>query len=133
MKELIKIFFDGGVKGDEIAGAYVAKSSVDDKILFSNVKKMIGSTNNQAEYGALILAIEDCIHRGISNVIIYGDSQLVVCQISGKYKVRNCRLRFLHQKAMGLLKQFNQWTINWVCREENQEADALINKLFNRK
>lgn len=88
-------------------------------------------TNNQAEYRSLIAAIERVLELGISRVDIFMDSELVVRQVEGRYKVKNEGLRPLHQNLSELLSKLNHWTISHVPRKENSRADALANQALD--
>ncbi len=82
-------------------------------------------TNNEAEYGALIFGLEKAIELRLNQIDIYSDSELVVRQIMGQYKVKNERMAVLHKTAHDLLDEFEQWTMTHVRREKNTRADAL--------
>nr|3ALY_A Chain A, Crystal Structure of RNase HI from Sulfolobus tokodaii with C-terminal deletion [Sulfurisphaera tokodaii str. 7]3ALY_B Chain B, Crystal Structure of RNase HI from Sulfolobus tokodaii with C-terminal deletion [Sulfurisphaera tokodaii str. 7] len=84
----------------------------------------INSTNNVAEYSGLICLMETMLRLGISSPIIKGDSQLVIKQMNGEYKVKAKRIIPLYEKAIELKKKLNA-TLIWVPREENKEADRL--------
>ena len=73
----------------------------------------------------MIKGINLCIKNNISNISIFADSELVVKQINGDYKVKNERMAVLHKKTHDLLSKFNYWDINHVLREKNTEADNL--------
>jgi len=95
------------------------------KTLFSFSENVGVKTNNEAEYLALIKGVELCIKNNISNVLIFADSELVVKQINGDYKVKNERMATLHKKTHDLLKMLTSWEINHVLRDKNTEADDL--------
>ena len=96
-----------------------------DKTLFSFSENVGIKTNNEAEYLALIRGINLCIKNNICNISIFADSELVVKQINGDYKVKNERMAVWHKKTHDLLSKFNYWDINHVLREKNTEADNL--------
>lgn len=97
--------------------------------LITSISQPIGrATNNQAEYRAIIAALEQAISLGASQVDMRSDSELVVRQINGQYRVKNASLKPLYQKVkqqQGLLEGF---TITHIPREENTEADKLASK-----
>jgi ribonuclease HI len=96
--------------------------------LMASVSRRIGrATNNQAEYQALIAALEKAIELGARQVDIRLDSELVVKQVKGRYRVKNAALRPLYLKVGGLLSQLEDFTIKNVPREQNAEADRLAN------
>jgi ribonuclease HI len=92
------------------------------------------ATNNVAEYTALIKALEWLLENGYgqsSKVEVKGDSQLVVRQMSGQYRVKNRQIIPLFQKAAVLRKKFADLEITWVPREQNNEADRLSERAYN--
>jgi ribonuclease HI len=100
--------------------------------LVASISRRIGrATNNQAEYQALIAALEKAIKLGARQVDIRLDSELVVKQVKGRYRVKNAALRPLYLKAGGLLSQLEGFTIKNVPREQNAEADRLANKALD--
>ncbi|MCI2413906.1 MAG: ribonuclease HI family protein [Candidatus Aramenus sp.] len=82
------------------------------------------STNNVAEYTGVICLMEEMISLGVRSPVIKGDSQLVVRQLNGEYKVKAKRILPLYEKAVKLKEELNA-TVMWVPREENKEADEL--------
>lgn len=89
------------------------------------------STNNVAEYTALIKALEWLVQNKVHELIrISSDSKLVVSQINGDYKVKSKRIVPLHRQAMALKNSLANVEIIWVPREENREADALTNRAY---
>jgi ribonuclease HI len=96
--------------------------------LLASVSQGIGrATNNQAEYRALIAALREAVKLGASEASIYMDSELVVRQISARYRVKNAALKILHNEAKGLLSRLEGFTITHVPRRQNAEADKLAN------
>ena len=81
------------------------------------------STNNEAEYESLIFGIEMLIKNKLFSASIFSDSQLVVNQINGVYKIKNERMKLLHQRATNLLSSLNDWTFDYIPREKNAIAD----------
>lgn len=88
------------------------------------------ATNNQAEYTALIKALEKASELGIREIKIFTDSELLVNQIKGTYKVKSHNIRELFFRVMELLKKFENVEIFHIRREENKEADKLANLAF---
>ena len=91
------------------------------------------TTNNVAEYRAVLLALEKASALGAERVIINLDSELVVRQLTGEYKVRETHLKPLHQKALELLGTFPNYLLRHVPREENRRADQLANEAIDQK
>ena len=89
------------------------------------------ATNNQAEYTALLLALEEAQKLGAEELEICADSELLVHQIKGEYKVKHPGLIPLFRKAQALLQSFRKRTIRHVRREENTEADHLANEAID--
>jgi len=88
------------------------------------------STNNIAEYTGLLIGIEECVKVGITNIRIEGDSMLVINQVSGKWQVKDAKLKVLHQSVMAMIqKYFNNVVIRHVYRENNREADRITNEV----
>ena len=83
------------------------------------------ATNNEAEYSALIKGLQQGIELKLININIFSDSELIVKQVNGDYKVKNDRMKKLHQKVLYLLEQYDNWVINHVMRDENTIADRL--------
>ena len=98
---------------------------LDGKVIFSFSENIGKKTNNEAEYLALLKGIEICIQSNILNLLIHSDSELVVKQINGDYKVKNERMITLHKKTLDLLSNLKSWKIIHVLRDKNIEADEL--------
>ncbi len=90
------------------------------------ISEYIGiATNNIAEYSALIKGLSKAKELGIDELEIFLDSELIVKQINGSYKVKNEKLKSFHEKAVKLLGSFQNYSIKHVPREQNKEADKL--------
>lgn len=127
MSEAI-IYSDGAARGNPgPAGAGAVVSDPDGKVLAEVCKYLGETTNNQAEYEAMILAIEKARDLGATRITIYADSELVVKQLRGEYKVKNEGLKPLFQRAFGLLRHFGSFSVNYIPREKNRRADQLAN------
>ncbi len=88
--------------------------------------EFIGSkTNNEAEYEALIRGIKEAHNLKLLSLNIFADSQLVVRQVTGEYKVKHERMKPLHKQALELLDKLENWNIEHVLRDKNTRADAL--------
>ena len=130
----ISIHADGASRGNPgEAGAGVVIADERGKTL-KEWKSYLGiTTNNVAEYRAVLLALEKASALGAKGVIINLDSELVVRQLKGEYKVREAHLRPLYQKALELLATFQKYRLRHVPREENLRADQLANEAIDRK
>lgn len=127
-KELI-IFADGASRGNPgEAGAGVLILDQAGKIVQERKIYLGNATNNVAEYKALILALQKAWQLGATNIRIFMDSELVVRQLQGEYKVRNMNLKPLYEQARDLLNKFANYSIKFIKRENNKKADKLANE-----
>jgi ribonuclease HI len=100
----------------------------------ATVSQAIGvATNNEAEYRAVIAALEKALSLGADQVELRSDSELVVSQLCGRYRVRSAGLRPFYLQAAKLLGQFQRVSIVSVPREQNTDADRLANEAIRRK
>lgn len=98
------------------------------------LRRFLGmATNNVAEYQAVIFALEKAWHLGAAKVRVYLDSELVVRQLRGEYRVREAHLQALHRQAMETLNHFSQYSIHNIPREENRRADQLANEAIDQR
>jgi len=97
------------------------------KVIFQLSKKLGRQTNNVAEYYALLAALDYAVNHGIRGLRIRSDSELLVRQMRGHYKVKSPDLKPLHERASKLARQLEYFVIEHVPREMNREADALAN------
>lgn len=94
----------------------------------ARISRRIGSTtNNQAEYGAIIAALEEAMRLGTRQIVLNSDSELVVKQIRGEYRVKKATLKPLYQRVKQLQSSLESFTINHIPRGQNVEADKLAN------
>jgi ribonuclease HI len=128
------IHADGGSRGNPgEAGAGAVISDSRGRTL-KELKVYLGiASNNEAEYQAAILALERALEFGVRRVTLFLDSELVVRQLRGEYRVREPRLKSLHQKARETLNRFSQYSILSIPREENRRADQLANEAIDQK
>jgi len=99
--------------------------------LITTISQRIGwATNNQAEYRAIIAALEEAIGLGAKQVELNSDSELVVRQINGQYRVKNAALKPLYQRVKQLQGCLQSFTIKHIPRQQNIEADKLANRAF---
>ena len=125
----IKIFTDGAARGNPgPAGIGVVIKNEDDETLLE-ISDYIGeTTNNVAEYIALIRGLEEALDMDIDKVEVICDSELLVKQIMGEYRVKNEGLLPLYNNVTGLIKRFKSFSLNHVRRENNKLADQLANQ-----
>lgn len=126
--------FDGGSRGNPgpSVGAAVALDR-DGKVLAEHYRFTPEATNNVAEYHGLLEAIRLAADLGVRRFIVQGDSELIVRQVNGEYKVKNRGLMPLCIEANKKLRQFDQVTVRYVPREQNVQADALVNRILDEK
>ena len=119
---------DGGARGNPGPAAIAAVARSEDGAVLEERRERIGvATNNVAEYRALLLGIELGRALGASELALIGDSELIVRQVSGEYRVKDATLRELNEQVRAGLQQFDRWSIRHVRRDENADADALVN------
>ncbi len=126
------IYADGASRGNP--GPAAIGVTIKDKQgrLITLISQSIGrATNNQAEYKAIIAALEHAITLGANQVEIHSDSELVVRQINGEYRVKKATLKPLYQQVKRLQIQLKSFTITHIPRQQNIEADNLANKALN--
>jgi ribonuclease HI len=129
-----KLYTDGGSRGNpgDSACAFVI-CKMDDTVVEKSGYYMGMATNNQAEYLGQIKGLERCRDLGINKVHLHSDSQLVVNQMNGFYKVRNQELAPLHQQLKELANSFEEVTFHYVPRALNAEADREVNRILDEQ
>ncbi len=127
--DLIVVNVDGASRGNPgESGIGVAIFDKDSNLINEACDYLGVATNNIAEYKALILGIKLSAEYNAERILFKSDSELMVKQIKGEYRVKNPQLKLLFTEAQSLLKKLPNWKIMHVRREENQEADLLANK-----
>ena len=123
---------DGGARGNPGPAAIgVVVSTPDGEVLEEHAERIGSATNNVAEYRALMLGLERALALGAREVELIGDSELVVRQVQGEYKVRDEVLWRLHKHVIRTLAEFDAWSIRHVRREDNEAADRLVNEVLD--
>lgn len=123
---------DGGARGNPGPAAIAAVIATPDGEILEQRSEAIGlATNNVAEYRSLLLGIERARALGADEVELVGDSELIVRQVRGEYRVKDAVLRELHGRVREALGDFDRWSITHVRREENEAADALVNRALD--
>ncbi len=126
MKVIVHV--DGGARGNPgPAAAACVITTPGGELLGEHTQLLGATTNNVAEYRALLLGLRHARERGATEVEVVGDSELIAKQVQGVYKVKHAAMRPLHAEAMGALAGFERWSIRTVPRARNAEADALVN------
>jgi ribonuclease HI len=123
---------DGGSRGNPGPAAYGVLLEDGHGQVIARLSRYLGrQTNNFAEYSGLIAALEYALEHGFSALRVFSDSELMVRQIRGVYKVRNEGLRPLYERALVLIRQLDRFAIEHVRREHNREADRLANQAMD--
>jgi len=131
MKMVVHV--DGGARGNPGPAAAAAVISAADGQALAEHAELLGSTtNNVAEYRALLLGLRRARALGAEEVEVVGDSELIAKQVRGEYKVKNAALRSLHAESLAALGEFQRWSIRTVPRAQNAEADALVNAALDQ-
>src|SRR6202171_2905949 len=119
---------DGAARGNPGPASYGLILRRPDGTPLESLGKYIGRhTNNVAEYYALIAALDYAVAHGIKRLRVHSDSQLIVNQMKGLYKVKHPDLRPLHERAKKMAAALESFTIQYLPREQNREADAAAN------
>jgi len=128
----LKIFSDGGARGNPGPAAigFVIQDA-DGKVVFESGKCIGKKTNNEAEYAAIIAALEKAKDLAGTELECYLDSELVVKQLKGEYKVRDPNLAKNFLKVWSLQNKFKSVKYHHIYRERNKRADSLVNKALD--
>lgn len=126
--QTLTVHVDGGSRGNPGEAAIAAVITDENGDLLEERGEAIGhATNNVAEYRALLLGIERAAALGATEVTLIGDSELIVRQVEGRYKVKDATMRELHAQVRAALTGFDRWSIRHVRREQNADADRMVN------
>ncbi len=121
-------FVDGASRGNPgEAGCGVVFKDAEGATLAELSRPLGKATNNVAEYEAFITAVEEAVRRGWLDLKVFADSELMVRQLTGVYRVRNPGLKELYDKALSLCRALERWSIEHVGRGGNVRADELAN------
>ncbi len=129
---IYELFTDGGARGNPgpAAGAFVIKKG--EKIVANGAVFLGKTTNNQAEYEGLVLGLKKLLTITKGEVKCFLDSELVVKQLNGQYRVKDEGLKPLFAKVCVLKGHFEKITFTHIRREKNKEADALVNQELDK-
>lgn len=123
---------DGGARGNPGPAAIAAVvRDADGEVVEERAESIGPATNNVAEYRALLLGIERARALGADEIELVGDSELVVKQVRGEYRVKDAALKELHNRVRQKLERFDDWSIRHVRREDNEDADRLVNETLD--
>jgi ribonuclease HI len=130
----VTIFTDGAARGNPGPAAIGAVIKDEKGKVVATISRCLGTTtNNQAEYRAVIAALEKAAGLGARQVALYSDSELVVKQINGYYKIKQAALRPLYQEVVKLAGMLESFKIAYIPRERNKAADSLANKALDNQ
>jgi ribonuclease HI len=130
----IRVFTDGGARGNPGPAAVGVVILDDNNNIISETEKFIGSTtNNFAEYSALIEALNLLKEIDAYRIVFYTDSNLVYSQIKGFWKIKSPELKILNEQAKEMLKTLPDYNFILIPREKNKSADRLVNKALDRQ
>jgi ribonuclease HI len=130
----LRLHVDGASRGNPGEAGFGVHVTAEDGSAVASLYGYLGkATNNVAEYQALLHGLRFALTRGASRVEVYSDSELLVRQIEGRYRVKNAGLQPLHREAQGLLARFERARVAHVPRERNREADALANRAVDER
>lgn len=126
------VHVDGGARGNPGPAAAACVISAPGGEVLGEHSELLGkTTNNVAEYRALLLGLARARELGVTDIEVVNDSELIAKQISGEYKVKHPALRPLYLDAMAALRGFARWSIRTVPRAQNADADALVNQALD--
>lgn len=132
--ENAKLYTDGGSRGNPGPSAYAfIICKMDDTVVEKSGKFMGQATNNQAEYQGLIAGLNRARELTVKDLQVYMDSELIVRQLSGLYKVKNIQLLPLYNEARKLSEAFNNISFTHIPRALNQKADGEVNRLLDEE
>lgn len=127
-----RLFTDGGSRGNPGPAAYAFVLEADDGTVHDARGEAIGvATNNVAEYSALVAGLERAVEIGVTELEVVSDSELLVKQMRGEYRVKNRALQDLFLDASRLARQIHRVTYTAVPREHNELADSLVNEALD--
>jgi ribonuclease HI len=127
-----KLWTDGGARGNPGPAAYGYVLEAEDGTVLAAHGEAIGeATNNVAEYRALVAGLEKAVELAVDEVEVVSDSELLVKQMRGEYRVKNAALRELHDEAARLARRLDKVGYRAVRREHNELADRLVNEALD--
>ncbi len=125
---------DGGARGNPGPAGYGVHVRDEESGAVTEIYGYLGvATNNTAEYAALLALLEHARATGATSLAVRSDSELLVRQIKGEYRVKDPKLRVLHNAARHLIATLPRFEIEHVPREQNRDADALANRAMDQR
>jgi ribonuclease HI len=130
----IKANIDGGARGNPGPAAYgVVFRNAQGEIIHEIAEYLGIQTNNFAEYSGLLAALEYAVHEKYASLKVLSDSELLVKQMKGQYRVKNPGLLELYDRARVMVRKLQHFSIDHVLREYNRDADRLVNKVLDTR
>ena len=128
-EEKFLIYIDGAARGNPgVAGIGIIINDGQGQRI-RELYKYIGETsNNVAEYTALVYALQEALILGLKDVVVHSDSELLVKQLNGEYRVKNSNLRLHYEQFLHLKTGFKRLAVKQISRDENKKADKLANQ-----
>ncbi len=134
MQDRVIAYTDGGSRGNPgPAGAGIVLRDSQHNILVAKGFYLGHLTSNVAEYTGVIKALKMAVDLKARAIELFSDSELLVKQINGLYRVRGANIKPVYEQAVALLNRFDQWKIVHVCRKDNTHADAMVNAALDAK
>ena len=119
------LFVDGAADLHSQTAGIGGAVFVEGKEIYCFSEPLLNKTNNEAEYTALLKGVHTILELKLVNINIYSDSELIVNQVKGNYKIKNDRMIALHGQVMDALNGVKTWSIHHILREKNKRADGL--------
>jgi len=132
---VVTMHIDGGARGNPgpAAAGVVLRDAADGQVVHEAGHFLGRATNNVAEYSALVAGLEAAGRLGADEVQVFSDSELLVRQMNGQYRVKNAALQALYGRASRLCEGFRRCTFQHVRREQNDRADRLVNQAIQQR
>ena len=130
--EWITAYIDGGARGNPGPAGYGVRVTGSAGQVLDEISKFLGrGTNNFAEYSALLAALDYSLQHGHKKLKVFSDSELLVKQMKGEYKVKSPDLRPLYDEARARIRKLESFSIQHLRREQNRDADRLANQAMD--
>lgn len=134
METRLEMYSDGAARGNPGPAGAGAVLRLPGGPIVEKAGRFLGrQTNNYAEYMGLILGLERALARGAREVDVFADSELMIRQLGGRYKVKSPGLKPLHEDATRLLERFEKVRLRHVPREKNKDADEMSNRAIDER
>lgn len=132
-KKIYRLFTDGGARGNPGRAAIGGVLTTNQSEVVASFSRSIGeTTNNRAEYQALIFGLQYARRKGVKKISCFLDSELVVRQLNHEYRIKDTKLAHLYAQVDRIVRAFTEVTFTSIPRAENKKADELVNKALDR-